>query len=107
MIDAETKIYSAIKLGDRITRCQSQDRGRALSSIPSSDYREDDLYQVRLRVVPHFSSGIVSPFLAWGDFHARSRFARFTIPDEKWGTTRSLISGHQCATQNSSNKTAT
>ena len=66
----------------------------------------------RLRVVPHFSSGIVerakrersgksphvrkgdtrrvSPFLAWGDFHARSRFARSTIPEEKWGTTRSL-----------------
>ena len=70
----------------------------------------------RLRVVPHFSSGIVegakrerawkspharkgdtrrhaatrAPFLAWGDFHARSRFARSTIPEEKWGTTRSL-----------------
>ena len=42
MIDAETKIYSAIKLGDRITRSQSQDRGRALSSIPSSDYRHLD-----------------------------------------------------------------
>ena len=27
----------------------------------------------------------VSPFLAWGDFHARS-----TIPEEKWGTTGSL-----------------
>ena len=33
----------------------------------------------------------VSPFLAWGDFHARSRFARSTIPEEKWGTTRSLL----------------
>ena len=32
----------------------------------------------------------VSPFLAWGNFHARSRFARSTIPEEKWGTTRSL-----------------
>ena len=32
----------------------------------------------------------VSPFLAWGDFHARSRLVRSTIPDEKWGTTRSL-----------------
>ena len=32
----------------------------------------------------------VSPFLAWGHFHARSRFARSTIPEEKWGTTRSL-----------------
>ena len=31
------------------------------------------------------------PFLTWGDFHARSRFARFTIPEEKWGTTRSLV----------------
>ena len=34
----------------------------------------------------------VSPFLAWGDFHMRSRFARSTIPEEKWGTTRSLWS---------------
>ena len=25
------------------------------------------------------------PFLAWGDFHARSRFARSTIPEDKWG----------------------
>ena len=32
----------------------------------------------------------VSPFLAWGDFHARSRFARSAIPEDKWGTTRSL-----------------
>ena len=30
-------------------------------------------------------------FLAWGDFYARSRFARSTIPEEKWGTTRSLV----------------
>ena len=31
-----------------------------------------------------------APFLAWVDFHARSRFARSTIREEKWGTTRSL-----------------
>ena len=67
-----------------------------------------------LRVVPHLSSGIVegakrerawnhptrerwdavgcrvSPFLAWGDFHARSRFAPSTIHEDKWGTSRSL-----------------
>ena len=24
-------------------------------------------------------------FLAWGDFHTRSRFAHSTIPEEKWG----------------------
>ena len=44
-----------------------------------------------LSVVPHFS---LSPprlsFLAWGVFHASSCFARSTIPEEKWGTTRSL-----------------
>ena len=28
-------------------------------------------------------------FLAWDDLHARSRFARSTIPEEKWLTTRS------------------
>ena len=45
-----------------------------------------------LSVVPHF---FLSPpsvaFLTWGDFHARSCFARCTIPEEKWGTTRSLV----------------
>ena len=42
---------------------------------------------------PSFSSPRrASPFLAWGDFHARSCFARSTIPEEKWGTTRSLFS---------------
>ena len=36
----------------------------------------------------HLSLSICPPrlaFLAWGDFHARSRFARSTIPEEKWG----------------------
>ena len=32
----------------------------------------------------------MKPFLAWGGFHARSRFARSTILKEKWMTTRSL-----------------
>ena len=72
-----------------------------------------ELLGVRVRVVPHLSSGIVerakrksawkSPherkgdtpprlaFLAWSDFHARSRFAPSTILDEKWGIIRSLI----------------
>ena len=39
-----------------------------------------------LSVVPHFSlSRRVSPFLAWGDFQARSRFVRSTIPEENGG----------------------
>ena len=45
-----------------------------------------------LSVVPHFS---LSPprvaFSRVGWFHARSRFARSTIPEEKWGTARSLV----------------
>ena len=65
----------------------------------------------RLRVVPHFSSGIAErakrerackspharkarrsgPFLVWGDFQARSPFARSTIPEDKWGKIRSLV----------------
>ena len=40
----------------------------------------------------------VSPFLAWGDFHARSRFACSTTPEGKWGTTRSLSEGRHCFT---------
>ena len=40
------------------------------------------------------SSRRVSPFLARADFHARLRFARSTIPEEKWGTTRSLFLFH-------------
>ena len=36
----------------------------------------------------------VSLFLAWGDFHAPSRFARSTAPEEKCGTTRSLKKMH-------------
>ena len=80
----------------------------------------------RLRVVPHFSSGIgerakcecawkspharkgntylshatrdirlfphcVSPFLVWGDFQACLCFSCSSIPEEKWGTTHSLL----------------
>ena len=41
---------------------------------------------------PHFPLSPLSlAFLAWGDFHACSLFAHSTIPEEKWGTTRSLI----------------
>ena len=39
-----------------------------------------------LSVVPHFSLSLPSlVFLAWGDFHACSHFARCTIPEEEWG----------------------
>ena len=49
--------------------------------------------RARLKITPRgifLSPRRVSPFLARGDFQARSRFARSTIPEEKWGTTRSL-----------------
>ena len=54
----------------------------------------------RLRAVPIFPQGKTKrkasarenhptpprlAFLAWGDFYARSPFARSTIPEEKWG----------------------
>ena len=67
---------------------------------PSCKWPIASLSYVRLRVVPYdtrrgeriiFLSPLrVSPFLAWSDFHARPRFARSTVPEEKWGTTRSL-----------------
>ena len=43
------------------------------------------LVKITLRKKRRHAAG-VSPFLAWGDFHARSRFACSTIPEEKWGT---------------------
>ena len=47
-------------------------------------------YRLRVEKATRGGEREVSPFLAWVDFHARSRFARSTIPEEKWGTTRSL-----------------
>ena len=39
-----------------------------------------------MRDVLHFSLSPSSlAFLAWGDFHARLRVARSSIPEEKWG----------------------
>ena len=46
---------------------------------------EEALVKINLRENRRHAAG-VSPFLAWGDFHARSRFACSTIPEEKWGT---------------------
>ena len=37
----------------------------------------------------------VQAFLAWSDLHARLRFARSTIPEEQWGTTRSSNSQYK------------
>ena len=72
-------------------------------------YESSTLLFTRLRVVPHFSSGILERAKrerAWKSpharkairggerdgmiFQARSRFVRSTIPEEKWGTTRCL-----------------
>ena len=39
-------------------------------------------------IFPHAIWSLSPPrltFLAWGDFHASSRLARSTIPEEKWG----------------------
>ena len=39
----------------------------------------------------HWTSAPRLTFLAWGDFHVRSRFARSVIPEEKWGLTPGLL----------------
>ena len=49
--------------------------------------------RVHVKITPHEKRQHVVGrdfFLVWGDFHTRSRFARSTIPEEKWGTTCSL-----------------
>ena len=43
-----------------------------------------------MKMTPREKRQYVFPFLAWGDFHARSRFDRSTIPEKKWGSIRSL-----------------
>ena len=74
--------------------------GRQTTSSPPFFLRDSRASETRARVkitprekrrhLIFLSSRRVSPFLAWDDFHARSRFARSTIPEEKWGTTRGL-----------------
>ena len=55
----------------------------------------DSLFQghVLVRILPEqgpIQTMSSPPFFLRGNFHVRSRFARSTIPDKKWGTTRSL-----------------
>ena len=38
-----------------------------------------------MKITPREKGETRLTFLAWGDFHARSRFARSSIPEEKWG----------------------
>ena len=56
------------------------------SSLFLGDSRASET-RVRVKITPgekrRHAAG--REFLAWGDFHARSRFARCTIPEEKWG----------------------
>ena len=103
---------SCVSLSHHVTRMKSSGNCGVVSVGERNKKAFFQLNLSRLRQVPHFSSGRVewakrerawkspharkgdacrvSPFLAWGDFHARSRFAHSTIPEEKWGTTRSL-----------------
>ena len=47
--------------------------------------------RARVKITPREKGDTLrDAFLAWGDFQAHSRFARSTIPEETWGTTRSL-----------------
>ena len=61
---------------------------------------EERIFFFSLSFLIFLSPRRVSSFPAWGDFHARSRFARSTpAPEEKWGTTRSLGKWVCCAYQ--------
>ena len=89
-------IFLAIEvIGIKITNVFLFWSTKELADLRFEPSRSGELF--RLRVVPHFSSGIVerakrerawkspsrvSPFLARVDFHARSFFARSTHP---WG----------------------
>ena len=74
--------------GERKMLGQTSNLGRVRSIIWIRS--KNDLSSERAKYLIFLSPRRVSPFLAWGDFYARSRFARSTIPEEKWGTARSL-----------------
>ena len=71
-----------VKITPREKRRHAAGREKNELHTPKSVGREGSKAWA-LSVVPHFS---LSPprlaFLAWGDFHARSRFARSSIPEE-------------------------
>ena len=50
---------------------------------PSSSRERETRARVKITSREKITPRRVSPFLAWGDFHVRSRFARSTIPEEK------------------------
>ena len=70
------------------TTLEKRDKNRILSRRIVASFN-------RLRVVPYFPSGMVertkrerpwkSPHARKADYHARSSFARSTIPQDKWG----------------------
>ena len=61
----------------------------AISAIPMSLFQGHVLVRILPEQGPIQTTSSPPSFLR-GDFHARSRFARSTIPEKKWGTTRSL-----------------
>ena len=79
-------------------KVSAQGRGQTTSSPPF--FLRDSRASERARKSSRgLSPRRVSLFLAWANFHARSRFVRSTIPEEKWGTTRSLGRGRWAVSQ--------
>ena len=81
-------MHSVVKPGFLIIVSITSENVQTTSSSPSSGTVEGAKRE-RAWKSPH-----VSPFLAWVDFHARSRFAPSTIPEEKWETTGSLTNNN-------------
>ena len=77
--------------GGELGRETTRERGAFLSrlKLPFLDYESSPFFLRDRRVSETLVRVKITPREkrqhAWGDFHARSRFVRSTIPEEKWG----------------------
>ena len=55
------------------------ERARRERACKSPPHEKGEMQRGEREILPRLA------FRAWGDFHASSRFARSTIPEEKWG----------------------
>ena len=76
-----------VKCWKTITFVLKQREGYALISSPDLFLSRVSETQVRVKIILREKGSLSPPrlaLLAWGDFQARLRFARSTIPEEKW-----------------------
>lgn len=76
-----------VKCWKTITFVIKQHEGNALIPSPDLFLSRVSETQVRVKIILREKGSLSPPrlaLLAWGDFQARLRFARSTIPEEKW-----------------------